>query len=180
MSSQHINLFQTKTTLRPVLAMIERYVKTVSLVLLSIVFSGGIMVGIAFFVFGNQRDSMEVKKQEVMTQIKKEEGKESLFLMIRNQLGVINAILPTQVSYAPFLDTTMRIIQSFPLSSFSLGAKNSIIISVNVGSTQEAMTVLSTVLDMEQKKQIVNPILQSFTLEHEKKIQLGLSYTVVL
>lgn len=179
MPSQHINLFQNKTTLQPLFAKLERYLKTGSLIFLSIVFSGGIMVGVAFLVFGQQRDAMESKRQQLLSQVKQQENKEAMVMMIRNRIGAIDAIVNSQVSYAPFIDTTMRVTQSFPLSSFVLGAKNTVIISVNVSTLDEAVRVLSTLLDMEQKHQIANPVLQSFSL-NDKNIQIGLSYVVVL
>jgi hypothetical protein len=179
MASQNINLFQTKTTVQPLLAFLDQYVKIAAVALLAIVFSGGILVGIAFAVFGNQRDTMEIEKQQLLALVKDNVTKESLVLMIRNRLVAVDKIMTTQVSYAPFIDTTIKIIQSFPLSSFSMGGKNSVSIAVNVTNLTEAVDVLKTLMEMEQKKEISNPMLQSFSLD-EKKIQIGLSYTVVL
>jgi len=179
MASQNINLFQTKTTIQPLLEVIERYVKTISVVLLAIVFSGGIMTGIAFYVFGQQRDAMDSERQQLLAEIKNNVAKEGLFVMIRNRLVAVDKIMSTQVSYAPFIDTTIKIIQSFSLSSFSMGGKNSLMITVNVTTLAEAVDVLKTLMEMEQKKEITQPMLESFSLD-DKKIQLGLSYTVVL
>jgi len=178
MASQNINLFQTKT-LQPILTLIERYARTTAIILLSIVFSGGLIVGIAYIVFGQQRDSMERKKQQLLTQVKSNVAKESMVILIRNRISVIDSIMGTQISYAPFITTTMKVIQSFPLTSFSMGDKNSMTISFKVFSIEEAMGIFTTVLDMEKRKEITNPVLQSFTL-NEKGIQIGLSYIVVL
>jgi len=179
MASQNINLFQTKTTVQPVLAFFDQYVKIAAVALLAIVFSGGVIAGVAFTVFGNQRDAMERDKQQLLALVKDNVTKESLILMIRNRLVAVDVIMASQVSYAPFVDTTIKIIQSFPLSSFSMGAKNSVSIAVNVTSLTEAVEVLKTLMEMEQKNEIAYPMLQSFSLD-EKKIQIGLSYTVVL
>ena len=179
MASQNINLLQTKTTLQPILGMMEQYVRIASMIVLSILFSGGILVGIAFFVFGQKRDSMKVEKEQLLSQVKKDVATESLLVMIRSRIAVIDKIIGKQVSYAPFIDTTMKIIQSYPLSSFSLGEKNTVAITVKVASIEEAMNVLTTIMEMEQKKEIGDPILQSFSIG-EEKIQIGLSYTVIL
>jgi len=158
---------------------IEQYVRISAIVLLTVVFSGGIMVAIAFLVFGQQRDRMEEERQKLLSQVKTAVAKESLLIMIRGRVGAIDKIFDSQVSYAPFVDTTMNVIQTIPLSSLSMGEKNSVAISVNVVTLEEAMNVLTTLMDMEQKKKITNPVLQSFSM-NEGKIQIGLSYTVVL
>ncbi len=179
MASQNINLFQTKTTLQPALVMTEKYLKVASTILLSVVFSGGLLVTLAFILFGNQRDRLLSEREQLLTQVKREVAKESLFLMVRNRLVAIDAVMASQISYAPFVDTTLKIIQTFPLASFSLGDKNSVNIAVKVSNLQEALHVLTTLLDMEAKKEITQPTLQSFTLD-ERAIQIGLSFTVVL
>jgi|GEM_PF-5576339 len=179
MVSQNINLLQTKTAVQPFLAFVQQYVKVATVVLLTIVFSGGIMVGIAFFFFGQRRDAMETERQQLLAQVKDNVAKESLLLMIRTRVMAIDKIFATQVSYAPFIDTTIKVIQSFSLSSFSMGANNSVSILVHVTSLSEAVDVLKILMEMEQKREISNPILQTFLLEGEN-IQIGLSYTVVL
>lgn len=179
MPSQHINLFQTKATLQPIFGTIEQYIRIASMTLISIVFSGGILVMIAYLVFGQQRDTMEREKQQLLVQVKNEAAKETLFVMIRDRLGAIDKIISSQVSYAPFITTTMNVIQSYPLSSFSMGEKNSIVIGVKVTDLEEATHVLTTLMDMEKRKEIANPVLQSFSLD-EKGIQVELLYTVVL
>jgi hypothetical protein len=179
MTSQNINLFQTKTTFQPILAMAEKYAKLASTILLSVVFVSGILVTVAFFVFGRQRDAYILERDQLLVQIKKEVSKESLFIMIRNRLISIDAIMNSQISYAPFIDTTIKIIQSFPLTSFTLGEKNSVSITVKVSTLEEATNVLSTILDMERKKEITFPLLQSFSM-NEDKIQIGLSFIVVI
>jgi len=179
MASQNINLFQTKTTFQPFFVTLEKYVRISSMVLLGIVFFGGVLVGIMFFLFGQQRDAMEVERQQLLAQVKNQIVKESLLIMIRNRILSIDKILATQISYSPFIDTTAKVIQSFPLVSFSMGQKNSVSIAVNVTNLTEAVLVLQTIMEMEQKKEISNPMLQSFSLD-KKDIKIGLSYTVVL
>jgi hypothetical protein len=99
--------------------------------------------------------------------------------MVRARIAAGEKILSTQVSYAPFIDTTIKVLQSFSLSSFSMGQKNSVSITVSVASLTDATRVFATLMDMEKKKEISKPILQSFSMD-EKKIQIGLTYTVVL
>ncbi|KKT46583.1 MAG: hypothetical protein UW37_C0021G0008 [Candidatus Gottesmanbacteria bacterium GW2011_GWA2_44_17] len=179
MPSQNINLFQTKTTLQPFFGSIEEYIRIASIIVLTIVFSGTVMAGIAFLVFGQKKDSMEKEKQQLIQQVKDNVAKESLLVMVRKRLVSVDTIMGTQVSFAPFITTTMKIIQSFPLSSFSMGQKNSVSISVHVATLEEAVAVLSTLMEMEQQKEIGNPVLQSFSMDGNK-IQIGLSYTVIL
>lgn len=179
MATQNINLFQTKTKFQPFLVTLEQYIRISSIILLSIVFSVGILVGLAFLMFGQQRDRMELEKQQLLTEIKNNTAKESLLLMVRKRIEGIDAVLATQQSLAPFIDTTMSVIQSFTLTSFSMGEKNTVHISVKVDSLEEAMSVLTMLLQMEQKKEIVYPILESLSLD-PTKIQIGLTYTVVL
>ena len=179
MASQNINLFQTKTKFQPFLVTVEQYIRIISITLLSIVFSVGILVGLAFLVFGQQRDRMELQKQQLLLEIKNNAAKESLLFMVRKRIEGIDAVLNTQLSYAPFIDTTMTIIQSFPLASFSMGDKNTVHISVKVDSLADAVSVLTVLMEMEQKKEIAYPILESLSLD-PGKIQIGLTYTVVL
>ena len=111
MASQNINLLQTKTTLQPILGTIEQYVKIGSMIVLSVLFSGGILVGIVFFVFGQKRDTMKVEKEQLLSQVKNDVAKESLLVMIRSRIAAIDKIMAKQISYAPFIDTTMKVIQ---------------------------------------------------------------------
>lgn len=179
MASQHINLFQSKATNQPILAFVETYIKPATVILLTIVFTGGVMVALAFYFFAQQRDLMELERQQLLVDIKNNSPKESLFLMIRNRLTAVDAILASQVSYTPYIDTTIKIIQSFPLTSFSMGDKNSVAIGVTVTSLPEAVRVLQTMMEMDRRKEITNPVLTTFSMD-EKKIQIGLSYTVVM
>jgi hypothetical protein len=179
MASQNINLFQAKTTVQPIFSFIERSVKIVALSLLSVVVSGSLMVALSFYVFGQQKDTMEAEKQQFLSRIKEYVAKESLLVMMRNRLVAVDKIVATQVAYAPYIDTTMKIIQSFSLTSFSLDPKNAVSISVSVTTMDEAMGVLKTLMDMEQRKEITTPILQSFVMDKET-IKIGLSYFVVL
>jgi len=179
MASQTINLLQTKTTFQPVLALIERYARVASIILLVVVVSGSILVGSAFFIFGQQKNILELEKQQLLTRIKENVRKESLMFIIRNRLNTVDRIMATQKSYAPFVDTTIEVIQSFPLTSFSMGEKNSVSISVTVSTLADAVYVVKKLMDMDGQKKITSPMLNSFSLE-SAKIQLGLSYIVVL
>lgn len=177
--TQNINLFQTKTQYQPVLIKIEQYVRIVAIGVLTILFSGGLIVGASFFIFGSQRDATKRDRDALLVRLKNEVGKESMVTMIRGRIKSIDAILKSQISYAPVIDTTIKLAQSFPITSFAMGEKNSVTLTVNVTTLDEAMAVLSTLMTMEQRKEIVSPILQTFSMD-PNKIQIGLMYTVVL
>lgn len=156
-----------------------QYIKAASIILCTIVIVGGVVVAIAFLAFGNQRDAMVTQKQTILAQIKENAAEENLVVMLHARIGSIDKIIASQVSYAPFIDTTMFLLQSVPLKSFSLGEKNSVSISVETQTLEEAINVMKTLLTMEENKKIAYPVLKSFTME-KNKIQLGLSFTIVM
>lgn len=180
MASQDINLLQTKSDFHPVLNILERYVPVIAVGLVSLAAVAGVLLGLAFFLLTGQRDALGNERKQLVTQIEGDVKKESLLLLVRSRLSTLSTIIETQRSFVPYIDSTLSIVKSYTLTSFALGQNNTVNVTITVWSLQDAIDVLSTVMALEKNHTITNPVLTSCTIDGDGKIELGLSYTVVL
>jgi hypothetical protein len=179
MASSDINLLQTKTESQSMIGLVGRYIRIVSVGIVSTVLIAGFLLGLTWYLMSAKRDGLLAEKKQVMAQIEQDKQKESLLMLVRDRLTSIGSIIDTQKSFAPYIDTTLTILKSYTLSSFGLGEKNTVNVTITVRSLDDAMEVLTTIMGMEANHMINHPILKTFMMEGGK-IQLGLAYTVVI
>lgn len=181
MASSDINLLQTKTTNSLFGRDSENVVRIITIVVLSVTFVFGILAGSAYVLLDSQQKTLEQTKNQFTTVIKEYQEKESMLVATTSRLSLIQQIIKTQRSYAPYIDTTIKILApSYRLSSFSVGKDNTVNMTVDVNSISEAVDMLRTVLTMQDDRMITNLVLNSFSLDNQGKISVSISYTVIL
>lgn len=180
MEKNPINLFQTQVVFSPKLLVIERYLRTARYVLLSLIFGIGLVTLIVYGIFSLQQTSLDGKRQALYAAVKQEVVKEGMLLALRSRVQALKKIMTYQISIAPYIDTTLLIAAPPRLSSFSLGEANSIHIGVNTQNVDEAITIISTVMQLTNENKIKNPLLTSILLNKDATVALEFTYTVIL
>lgn len=175
-----INLFQTKTQLSPALAEAEQYVRIIALALLAVLCAGGIVIGSLFIFFEKQKNTLEGERRQALGTIEGYINKETMLVVIHERLNFIDRVFATQQSFAPFIDTTIKIIGTRPLTSFSLGEQNTVSIALSLSSMNEAVTIISGIMGLESSGLIKNTIIDFLTLDENETVKLGVSYKVIL
>lgn len=181
MASSDINLLQTKSTTSLFGKDVESLVRIIAILVLSITFAVGLLVAGAYVMLQSQKGTLDQTKNQFLQTISDNKEKESILTAINSRLSLIQKIMDSQHSYAPYIDTTLKILTpAYTLSSFSIGKDNAVNMTVDVNSVGDAMEMLTTIMKMEDAHMIKNPVLNSFSLEEGGKISVAVSYTVIL
>ena len=180
MANSGINLLQTKSDFNPLFALVKRYIVWVSMGMIGIVLVSGIGISLAFFYLQSQRETFLVTEKRLSTEIESQSVKEALLTGVASRLTAIEKILAEQHSYVPYIDTTLKIIKTYTLSSFALGENHSMSIGITVSTLEEAVDVFTTVMSMEHMHMIHSPILESFSMKESGIFDIKISYIVIL
>ena len=180
MENNPINLFQNRVAFSPKLAVLERYLRVIRNIFLSLILGVGIITIVVYVIFQFQQRALDEKRQTLFAIVQKDITKEAMLLSLRSRVSALKKIMTYQISIAPYIDATLLIAAPPRLSSFSLGDANTIHIGVDVDSVDEAVSVVASVIQLTNENKIKNPIVTSILLNKDEKVSLGFTYTVVL
>ena len=175
-----INLFQSKAELSPFWSMIEHTLEKLRIVLIFVFLGVGVSV-ISLYVFATmQKKTLASQQSQLMTIVTQYADKEIMLRALRARVISLQTIMKQQVSIAPYIDTTLLIAQPPTLTSFSIGEKNSVSISVKMTTMDNAVSLIQTVVTLTNTHKILHPLLTSFSIDKDGTITMGLSYGVIL
>ncbi len=175
-----INLFDTKASLTPGWQLVEQYLCVIRQYLLWSVLIVGLVFVALFGVISFRTNQLNAEQERLSQTIQNQNLKEGMLLALRARITALKNILTIQFSVAPYIDTTLLLARPPKLTSFSIGDKNTVQISVNLPDIQEAVSMMEEIVKLVDENKIRTPNLTSLTLDKDGAIVMGLSYSVIL
>ncbi len=175
-----INLFDTKASLTPGWQLVEQYLRIARQYMLWSVLIVGIVLVVLYGAIRFRSNQLEIEQKRLSQTIQHQNVKEGMLLALRARITSLNNILNTQFSVAPYIDTTLLLARPPKLTSFSIGDKNTVQISVNLSDIGEAVSMMEEIVKLVDENKIRTPNLTSLTLDKNGDIMMGLSYSVIL
>lgn len=175
-----INLFDTKTSLPPSWQLVEKYLLVIRQYLLGFVCVVGIALVVAYGVVRYRLGQFDADQKQLSYTIQNQNVKEGLLLALRARITSLKKILEVQLSVAPYIDATLLLARPPKLTSFSIGEKNTVQISVELPDIGEAVSMMEVVVKLVEKNIIKNPNLTSLSVDKDGSIMMGITYSVLL
>ncbi len=175
-----INLFDTKASLSPSWQLVEKYLVIIRQYLLGFVCIVGMLLVVVYGVIRMRTQQLDVEQKQLSQTIQNQNMKEGLLLALRARITSLKRILDVQFSVAPYIDTTLLLARPPLLTSFSIGEKNTVQISVELPTIQEAVSLMEAVVKLVEEHRIRTPNLTSLTVNKNGSIMMGITYSVLL
>jgi hypothetical protein len=175
-----INLFDTKASLSPGWQLVEKYLILARIYLLGFVCIGGALLVLTYGVVRVRTTQLDGQYTQLYKTIQGQSVKEGLLLALRARIASLKKILDVQFSLAPYIDTTLLIARPPELTSFSIGEKNTVQISVELPDIGQAISMMETVMILVEENKISLPNLTSLRVEKDGSIVMGITYSVLL
>ncbi len=175
-----INLFDTKASLSPTWQIIEKYLIVVRYYLLGFVCIVGVVLVVAYGVIRMRTSQLDVTEKQLFQTIQNQNMKEGMLLALRARITALKNILTVQFSVAPYIDTTLLLARPPQLTSFSIGEKNTVQISVELPTMSDAVSLMETIVKLVDENKIRIPNLTSLTVNKNGSIMMGITYSVIL
>lgn len=175
-----INLFDTKASLSPGWQLVEKTLVVVRKYFLGFVCISGLALLLTYAVVLVRTNQLNADQKQYTQVVQGQKVKEGLLLTLRARITALKKILDAQVSFAPYIDTTLYLAKPPQLTSFSMGEKNTVQISVEFSNISDAVTIMETIVGLVSANMIANPNLTSLTIDKTGAITMGISYAVIL
>lgn len=179
-SGKSINLFDTKASLSPIWQVVEKYLLISRQYLLGFVLIAGIALMATYGVVRFRTTQLDADQKQLFQTIQDQQVKEGLLLALRARITSLKKILDVQFSVAPYIDTTLLLARPPELTSFSIGEKNTVQISVKLSTIGEAVSMMEVVVKLVNENRIRNPNLTSLSVDKAGSITMGITYSVLL
>lgn len=175
-----INLFDTKASLSPGWQLVEKYLLLIRQYLLGFVLVVGIVLVVTYSVVRFRVMQLDIDQKQFSQTIQNQSVKEGLLLALRARITSLKKILDAQLSVAPYIDTTLLLARPPELTSFSIGEKNTVQISVDLPDIGQAVSMMEGVVKLVEENKIRTPNLTSLTVDKDGFIKMGITYSVLL
>lgn len=175
-----INLFDTKASLSPTWQLVEKYLIVARQYLLGFVCIVGVVLVVVYGGIRFRTQQLDGEQTQLSQTIQSQSRKEGLLLALRARITALKRILEVQFSVAPYIDTTLLLARPPQLTSFSIGEKNTVQISVELPTIGEAVSLMETIVKLVEEQRIRTPNLTSLTVNKDGSIMMGITYSVIL
>lgn len=175
----HINLLRAKTGHSAEFDVIAVNLRRVGVLTTLLVIVLGILLGSGYTVLRMQLLSLAEQKKQLITELTGKARKETLLLVLKNQIGLTKKVLETQKPWGAVAESVFRIASPPALSSFILDEKQEMTMQIQAGSIEEAADIIGRTMKEFSQNHINNPMLQQLSFSGKGKVEMTLSFIPV-
>lgn len=175
-----INLFSTRASIPLWIVSLDPYIVLIRVLCVSLVIAAAILYGVALGFISIQEASVASAKEKAIAQITSLKTKEMKYMIVKERLPIVESILKTQKSLAPYIDTAMAIAAPPLLRSISPGEKQQVSLQIQLPSIEDGVPLLEKIIGLANENAIRSPSLSTVSVSAEGIITVGVSYTVRL
>jgi len=175
-----INLFQNRSTITVTLERSLSYLRIGAYSLLGITLTSAVILVALFLYVSNLEKQFAEERKAVVGMIAEQADKEVQLYAIRNRVNIIKSIFDSQFVFTPLLDVTLTIAKPPKLATFTIGEKHAVAISVKSTSFDDLRFIATRIIDLSNQGKIVDPVIQSITMDGVGAVTANITYTVVL
>lgn len=175
-----INLFSTRASIPQWIMALDPYVPLINVLSVSFVVAGTLLYVLGSGFLALQERSVEISRQKAMAQLTELSPKEMKYLLMKQRIPIVENILKTQKSLAPYIDTALAIATPPQLQSISPGEKQQVSLRIILPTIEDGIPLLSRIIDLSNQNTIGAPSLSTVTVSEDGVISIGITYTVRL
>ncbi len=177
--SGHINLLRAKTGHSAEFDVIAVNLRRVGVLTTLLVIVLGILLGSGYTVLRMQLLSLTEQKKQLITELTGKARKETLLLVLKNQIGLTKKVLETQKPWGAVTESVFRIASPPALASFILDDKQEMTMQIRAGSIEEAADIIGRTMKEFSQNHIKNPTLQQLSFSGKGNVEMTLSFIPV-
>lgn len=174
--AESINLIRTKSGIPGYYGSIARPLRIGSLILFGATVCGGILVGLATLIIGDQYRKLVTAKDQYAKTIINNKSREELIVGIRQRLAVIEKARALQYGWSTVLDQIVTIAPASSIRSLTTDDKQTVLITVDAHATKDAQKIVDAVLAQYTDKTITRPQLASLSVDKDGQYAMTLSF----
>lgn len=175
-----INLLRAKTGVSPEITQLSVQLRRISLIaVIAVLITGSVVAGTYFYLQSTLTTLMNQKSQ-LLANITANARKETLYRLLKGQLGIAGKVIKTQKQWSGALDLVERITGSSQLTGFSLNDKKQLLIALQAPSVEDAATTITGIISEAGQNHLKNPVLQSFQMDPDGTIKMSLVFLPLL
>lgn len=175
-----INLFSTRASIPQWVLTLDPYIPLINVLAVSFVVAGTLAYLVGSGILALQERSVEISRQKAMAQLVSLQQKEMKYLVMKQRIPIVENIIKTQKSLAPYIDTALAIATPPQLQSISPGEKQQVSLRVALPTIEDGIPLLGKIIDLSNQNIIRSPSLSNVTVSKEGIISVGITYTVRL
>lgn len=173
--TESINLIRLKPGIPGYLGGIARPLRRGSFILFGVTVFGGMIVGLATLIIGDQYRRLVTAKDQYTKTISNNKTREELIVGIRQRLAVIEKARAMQYAWSSVLDHLATIASAASIRSLSTDDKQTVLLTVDAHTTKDAQAIVDAVLEQYMDKTIAKPQLVSLTVDKDGQYTMTLS-----
>lgn len=175
-----LNLLSNKALKTPQLLRIERQLQVTSIVLIIASLVVGVFVSAGFFVLRQNQRTLTSEKEALIAALTQNAQKETIYRTVQSRVPVVRGVLDEQLPVYSLITDIGNIAQPPILTSLEMDSQNNIIVNFEARSIFEALQITSDVIELGGQERLVEPFLDSFSIQDDGALRLSIKYQGIL
>ena len=177
MSSTSINLIRPVAGASTDLSAISRQIRLISWVLLGGFLILGIVSLLAYFVLRTNVEAVKREENNLVLQLSDLSRVEGLHQIVSARLGILENVVSSQADIDELLSLVSRISPDSGVSTVALDEDSgSVALKLMPRAISEASTVVGTLVEMSNNKEIIDARLVSIALDPDSRLTMTVSF----
>lgn len=172
---KNINLLKVRQQLSPQFVAYETHLRRAAIGFFSISLVLGILSGAGYFVSKFQVDNYVNTKNQLLADIASQQQKEALLVSVRQRIGLVSKIFPTQLPWDEAISTVLSVAQPPELTTLTVDDKQRIQMVIKLNSVDEAVGAVAKIMQLTSEKKIRSPQLTSLILNKDASVELSVA-----
>lgn len=174
-----INLIHTKNGLSPQFEKIEKSIKRVSIIAVSLFLFASLITGLMFYYYSSQLTHFEEFRTSLRTQIAASKTKEGLLTSIKDRTRIVERTMATQRPWAETLELLTAVAVPPALSGISIDEQNKIEVRIKTQSIDELLGPVNTFIGYAKEGLLKNPQLTSVQFDKNGEVMVSITFIKV-
>jgi hypothetical protein len=139
----------------------------------------GIVLGTVYFVISGRFKSLETQRAQIASQLRLASDKEGIVISLKQRILVAQKALDVARPWGKLFPLLEKVDSVDHFVTLTIDESGRVSTILEVGSIDEAVTVVTNTLDLAGQRALRSPQLLSLSLRETGTVQLGLSFIPV-
>ncbi|HLD25039.1 MAG TPA: hypothetical protein VJB96_03940 [Patescibacteria group bacterium] len=180
MSTLEINLIQGDAKRFAGITKIEENLSRLAWILLASVFVLGVGIGSAYMYASQSIAKLESTNVALSRDINAQSVKEGLLLSLVERTGIAQRALAAAKPWGKLFRVLPQVAPESSFRSVSIDETSLVTTTLELGSVDEAVTVVTNMMSLANEKELRSPQMLSFSLKEDESVQMTVSFHPLL
>lgn len=175
-----INLLRSKTRYSPEVALLVGQLRRISYFVVFGVLITGVAVASIYFYLQLSLTSLLNRKSQLISEVKANARKETLYRDLKAELKVAAQALSVQKKWDSTVKTILSLAGPTSISSLSVDDAGQLAMNAKTDTIEEAGGLVGSIVSLIGQNKIKDPVLQNFEVDKAGGVRMLISFTPIL